>query len=432
MKNSKGLKSLFCLFWKDTTLQSLSLLLLRGVFKLFQFVFLFLVAHYLSQEEFGDFTFVAGVVNLIVQPTLILSLVVARLSCSYPLENRLANMRWLLVHGKKRICIAFILIATAFYLLDPALSIIGNLGTRGAFAVAGVTIAGTILFNYYLGFVQALEAFKAIGILFASLGLSMLLLGGAAVGLDMGMLGVLSGEALSRIALLIAAVWIILRLLPVQSVRPPKRSFHVYRYGAILFITMLAFFVSFSMDTIVVKTLFNRTEAGYYLRLDFIGKMIFLLGSTFAVIIFPRVCKACEVNADPKPLLYRYGLLFAVGLAASFLFLALFSDNIFRILYEPDFDTDTMLLWTIAFARAIQSFFFILINYLSAMMPRYALWGTVTLAVAQGLGVMRFHNTPLQVITVNGIAVCFFTIVLVFFAMKYKRSPVETERLRSI
>ena len=202
--------------------ESVILLFLKTLFKICQFGFIFLMARYLSQEDFGDFQFVAGTINLITQPAVVLTLVVARIGCSFPLEFQLENIRWFFQQWKALIIALSCAIVLLFVVGDGVLIEFSKIEAHGSFAVAGITIVASLVFYYYMGFLQALESFKAIGLLFFLTGSVTFILGIAVVLGDLGILTVYGTEATARMIALVVTLWLISKSLPKQSL-PNRR-----------------------------------------------------------------------------------------------------------------------------------------------------------------------------------------------------------------
>ncbi len=373
-----------------------------------------LMARYLGQEEYGDFQFVAGVINLLAQPTMVMTLIVTRINCNFTGAAFKNNVKWFFKRYNWAALSIFLTSALLFTLLDRHFVTVGNVGTRGTFMVAGVTVSLSMVINYYLGFLQALEDFRGIGIIFLVIGIFTLLTGVVVVVTDAGILWAYASESVSRIIALAVLLWLIWNRLPANSQPASVKQFSISRYTFYLFFSMMAFFCAFNMDIFAVKGLFNRMLAGYYLRLDFVGKLMFLLGSTFAIIIFPRSSKEFENGGNPIGILMKGSVIYWGFSALVAICIVSFSDTMFSLIFGKSFDVDKTLLIMLISARICQSYIYILINYLAAIISRLMVYGMLAFVSCQFFLLYLFHETLIVVSACMLVSSLICTLVLLF------------------
>ena len=401
--------------------ESVLLIFFRMMFKVSQLGFLLLVARYLSQENYGDFQFIAGIINLISQPAIVLTLIIARIGCCFSESTQLGNMKFFFNQWKNRIIILFVITIAIFGAIDKPLGRIGRIETEGAIFFAGITIAATFVFNFIIGFFQAKESFLKIGILYFITGLAILLLCAVAVVTDLGTLSIYGTEAFGRVIALLIALFLIISLMPKEETPIGAKRIPSNEYNIWLFFTMIAFFIAYNMDILLVKAIFDRTTAGGYLRMDLAGKLMFMLGSTIAIIIFPKTSKAFNAKKNTTLVLFKGTIIFLFITCIAATVLIIFQTEIFSLIYGSSFDTHSKVLIFIILNRISEAYIFILINYLAAIMSSFILYCLSGLVLIQGIMLFANHDNLLQVAMNMAGASIACTIAMLIIVISFER-----------
>ncbi len=379
---------------------SVFLIVLRMMSKVLLFGFTLTLARYLSQKEFGDFQFILSFINIFVCPMIIITMVVARLGCSYTLETQMNNLRWLWKRGWLSLSVLFGFTVILSYFLDPWLIQFGKIESAGSGILAGIFIGISLFFYYGLGILQAIESFIAIGWLLL-FGASVTFVSGLVVrylGLNIlyGYLAQIIGLALSLLAMFI----VIQYKLPSRALQPGNHKFSVRKFSFLMLISVGSFFLLYNMDILASRIWFDRVDAGYYARLELIGKISFVLSSSIGLIIFPRVSKLHEKGEDPSKYLIRGSLLYFVFSAVTVVLILVFYKEIFAAIFGSSFVCNNTILLLILIAKTFQAYIFILINYEAAVIDRRMVFWVMGILAAEGMMFLLYHGS-LQQIPVN-------------------------------
>lgn len=353
---------------KVLSLDSLLLVGLRTLSKFLLLIFVLLCARSLGQADFGDFQFVDTLTVQVLQLLVVVSMVVTRVGCCFPEADLAAHLRWFHRRAHGRMLLAALALAGLGALIDAPMRQAFSVAAPGCFAAAGATVGAYMLFCYYMGLLQALERFRAIGALFLAMGLVSLLLGAALFTGALGGLGVFQACAAitaGTLAATLGGLALVRRALPRgRALAPPRLPSLGFAWVYLAAIGL--FLLMHNLDIWVTKFLLDRSEAGYYARFEFVGKIIFMISSSLTIILFPKVGKAHERGADPRHYLTRvlagFGLLTAAFAA---LVLGLF-DVISPAMFGQDLSAGLGVLALVILAKAAQSLVFILINYEAA------------------------------------------------------------------
>lgn len=369
----------------------------KTVFKILVFLFTILVAKHFSEEEFGDFQFVCSIINVLSQPTVIISLIIARIGCSFQDGSRPNNLRFFLNKNRKWLLFLIIVVPIIFWLFDSSLANIAKVGARGSFVFAGILISCTFVLNFLIGILQSLEKFYAIGFLFLLLGVLNIILGFFMVNFGLGIVYAYVVQAFAVITALLSAYLIIHRMLPGAGLEIGVNTFSVPHFSYLAMISVGIFFFLYNMDIIASKMFFDRADAGYYARLALIGKISFLLASSLALVIFPKVSKAYEAGSNPTPYLVKGTISFIILSIICFVAIISTAKGGAGYIFGNDFEINMTILILIVISGICQSYIYILINYGTAII-NYGILGIMgCVMIFQGIFFLKYHDSLFQI-----------------------------------
>lgn len=381
---------------KLISLDSLLLVGLRTLSKFLLLIFVLLCARLLSQEDFGDFQFVDTLTVQALQLLVVAAMIVTRIGCCFPEASRGGNLRWLHDRSHAKMLLAAAALAALGVALDPFMRQTFLVEARWCFAASGLTVGAYMLFCYYMGMLQVLERFRAIGVLFLVMGLVPLALAALLFPGGVDVLEAYACVSAGTVAATAAAWLIVRRALPARPV-PVGTAMPRLDFAWVYILAIGLFLIMHNMDIWATKLFLDRSGAGYYARFEFVGKIIFMISSSLTIILFPKVGKAHEHGDDPHHYLLRclrgFGLLtvlFAGGTIGLF-------DVISPIMFGKDLSDGLALLSVVILAKSAQSLVFILINYEAARGGKSMLpWLAMALALETTLFIV-FGISPAAV-----------------------------------
>lgn len=402
------------------------LFLCKLVFKVFLLAFILIVARCLDQGDFGDFQFVSAIVNLCSQPTLLFTIIVARVGCSFPTETQGGNLRWYFQRRRRVLWGGAVAVWFLFFVLGVWLAPLAKIEAQSVFFLAGSMVVAAALFNYYLGFLQSLERFVAIGLLFVLLGVANLLLGLGIPLLGLGLQGALGVQALATVVGLAACWRVVDRILPRQPISPRTRQHALSRSHLWILAVVLLFYLTASLDVLVVKVLYSRVQAGHYLRLELLGKILFLLASSLGMVIFPLVMRAAQEGRDTRNYLVQGSLYFCLVsllLWSSGLF---FRDQWLELVFGTKIGADWKVVGLLIGSRVFQAYILMLIYYGAVFLERLALAAMLGMLVGEALLLWQFHDSLLAVAFSSAAASLAGAVFLLWLSLQV-RSKVPTD-----
>lgn len=396
-------------------------------FKAFLLAFTLMLARYLSQEDFGDFQFVSSIVNFLTQPTIVFSMIVTHIGFSFPPETRNENLRWLFRIGHVASIAVLLVIVTLFWSLDSWLIEKADVVRQGSFIVASFIIVANIALNVYLGFLQVFYKFKTIGVSFLIMGVLTVFFGAA---LYIWKLDVIYAYAIQAAASVLAAIFVIVMLnalLPSRVVPRRGFSFQTIKFSIKMGASLVIFFAMLNMDIIAVKFLFDRVDAGFYLRMEFVGKVFFVAASSLGSILFTKASKETAAGRDPHGILVKGNLLYGVMSAVIVVVVFVYPEGIVHAIFGAEAQVDTRLLLIILSARLLQSYVFILLNFSGAFVNRWMMVILGGLLSFQSLLFLLFHDT-IESMAINAlIPAALGCICLIAYTIVRRRQLFENE-----
>lgn len=172
-----------------------------------------------------------------------------------------------------------------------------------------VLIAISVLLAYWgtvnIGFLQARLSFKTISVTNVSAAAIKIILGFSFVLLGLGINGALFGYIFSFIVPIVVVIYLLRKQLFLKREGDLKFSYReLASYGIPSSVIVFCLNAYISTDIILVKHLFNPTEAGLYAGLSLIGKVIFYLTSPITTVMFPLIINKFNRGENYKNLLF--------------------------------------------------------------------------------------------------------------------------------
>jgi O-antigen/teichoic acid export membrane protein len=310
-------------------------------------------------------------------------------------------------------------------LLDPYLREYGKISTTWAFFPVSITIAGSAAIQFYSGFLQSLQHFVAMGAVLFLSALIVALTGGTAAIMDAGMFSIYSSEAIGRIGGLLLLYWLLRKALSGKSVKPQYLPEGLTSFALVTLLTTVVFFLMTTLDILSVKYYFSSEEAGYYLRIEFVGRLLFLVGSTIATILLPRVATNYYNGTSSRRFLAKSSLLFISFSTLCALGIFIFKETAFGIIFGKSFSPNTSIVFLLLFSRIAHAYLFILVNYfIGTSQLKFSLIIAAYTAI-QTIFALMFHEHITQLALSSAIcsACCAATLILAIIRFKQNNIP---------
>ncbi len=362
-------------------------------FKGFLLIFTFLLATHLSQGDFGDFQFISSIVNLIAQPSIAFTLMATRISFKTPADDRIPTIRWLLDKTLLIGAVFGICIIAIFGFMDPVLRTYASVSMNNSLTLASAIVVPAMILNLVIGYAQALGSFAWVAATFYLMGIITAVLGIAIVVFDLGVLSAYGAQAVANVLALIFLIVVLVVKLPDTRRKLDRFILEDVKFCMKAMLSMLVFFAFLNFDIFMAKGIFNRIDAGFYLRTEFIAKFFFVLASGVGMVLFTFSVSDRETGAAAIAKLKRGFLYFFVLSTIGLVILYFMSPIIFRLLYGPEFSPGGSLVGGILFARFAQAVIFVILGLLGNAINR---WCIITLLAAMMCEFLILRASPMQ------------------------------------
>ena len=144
-------------------------------------------------------------------------------------------------------------------------------------------------------------------------------------------------------------------------------------------LSMLVFFAFLNFDIFMAKGMFDRIDAGFYIRTELIAKFFFVFASGVGMVLFTFSVSDRGAAEAAIAKLKRGLLYFLILSTAGLVFLYLLSPFVFNLLYGETFAPGEPLVGGILLARFAQAVIFVILSLLGNAINR---WSIVTLLAA--------------------------------------------------
>ncbi|MEI6149127.1 MAG: glycosyltransferase [bacterium] len=248
--------------------------------------------------------------------------------------------------------------------------------------------------------VQAFEWAATIGNSWAVIrlvtGLLLVLAGlGVAGGLTAHLVGVLAGG--------VGAV-LICRSILGRAWPKAERPAGLYRYMVGYMGAFAAYGLLANADVVLVKHYFHADQAGLFAKAAMVARIVFFLPSPVAAAMFPKVTSAGESSQASRRTLFKGMALAGLIVGAAGMVCLALPGLILRILAGGVHPGQVAWVRGMVVALAPLTMVMLILNYELAQRRFRITIPLVLCAAGYLLGVMRWHETPLQIVAVLGVA----------------------------
>lgn len=283
------------------------------------FVYHAVAGRMLGAAVYGEVASLIALYAVLMTPTYILILVLARYAATLKAEANPGGIRHIMFRASKVMALPSLLAVVVTALLAQPAAAFLHLGSSVPLVWLGVAVAMVWQLAVPRGVLQGVQDF---GGLSANLSLEMVVrtcvlfgLLEAGLGVTGSMIAVLAGVAFTY-GLGMVSLKGVLR---VASQRVPLRA--MAGFSATAACGTLGILLLYNLDVILAKHFLSAHQAGIYGALNKIGTIIYFLTLSISQVLFPRVVEAIAHNRHPgRLLLMSVGIIGLLGLGAVALF----------------------------------------------------------------------------------------------------------------
>ena len=296
--------------------------------------------------------------------------------------------------------------------------------TASMFVVFGIGIPVYFVMSVNRGIFQGLKEFKNLSITYQSEMISRLVITLILILFFTGQSSVLvaTGIAISFFFALIPLKkdTFSFRLVKVLSDKDKKR--------VLKFILLTAFYectqiIINNSDILLVKHYFDSYNAGLYASLALIGRVVYFVAWMFVMILLPTVVQKQKDGLPHAHVLTKYVAYISALSACIVLSCYFFPNLIINLMFGSEYLTMGALLWKYALATSLFAISNIFAYYFLSLDKYIPVVLSGILGIAQVVFIIFFHNSLLQVVIMQIIAMSILLIVqmIYFFSVKKAR-----------
>ena len=307
------------IFVKNNKLARSSLIVFVGSFfgGFGGYLYNMIMGRMLGPADYGILASLTSLFYILSVPSGTLSVVVSRNVAELAARGELVRLRQFIGKLNKWFIAIGAAIFVLFVYLSPFVAGFLNISSIVPVAIVGILFGVSFIGAVNMAALQGMQKFfhfSMNGILSSA---AKLVLAIAFVWVGWGVNGALGAQAVAAV-IAVARAWSCLNL-PKPSAAPPAFLMDIapmVDFAKPVFLSTLAIATLYNIDVVLVKHFFEPTMAGYYGVLSLLGKIVFFITGSVAIVLFPAVVQRRSRNEKHDHIL-KYSALLVLAAALS-------------------------------------------------------------------------------------------------------------------
>jgi len=386
-----------------------------------------LMGRMLGPELFGELIVTISLVLILAVPSAPLQTAAARFSAIYQAQDSLKSIKQVFRYLTKIMSIIGLgLIILTLVFASQIQSFLNLSSINYVYFLAGISIV-MLVAGITKGILQGLKKFSHLSAAFVLESVGRIILAVILVFLGYKVAGALAGFLVSLILGYFLTIYFLKDIIKKPSSHQNELEVgheikEVWQYVLLSFLGFLFLNILLNIDIILVKHYFSSFNAGIYSALATLGRIVFLLISLLAGIIFPVVVFKQEKNQN-----YFHSLkkaMFISLLIGGFicLFFFLFSEQFILLFFGSEYLDGTLSLGYYSLAMTLFGFIFLLSYFFMALNKFKFLYVLAIGSILEVVLIILWHESFLQIISMFSIAFTFTLVGLGFLIFLQKRA----------
>ncbi len=274
--------------------------------------------------------------------------------------------------------------------------------------IVGMIIVSMMVLPLNRGVMQGLQRFGKLGTNYIIEGLGKIGFGISLVVMGLALHGALAAILLSYI---LAYIFTFPALKDMLKREAQKTSLRIISKGSVTTAAvLLSLTLFYSLDALLVKHFFDATNAGYYMAVSLMGKVIFFGSYSIVLVMFPKAMESSYLKKRDHGVLQKSVLLIAMFSIPLILFYSLFPYIAITMFFGSKYYAIKSMVGMFAILMAVFSINNALAFYKMSTDPgRGLVPGLLFFNIMQVVLIIMFHETLMQVILAS------MTVMLVMF-----------------
>ena len=405
-------------FYRDTFF----LFFATMIMNLGSFLYHFIMGRFLGPEQYSILGVILSFVYIFFVGSYVLQTSISKFVAEFRVKNQLENIKSLYTKALKKVIIfgiiLFILFSTASFFLSNLLNIPLSL-----ILLFGLSIPFMLLLGVTRGLLQGVQNFKLLGYNFILETFSKFVLGFVLVFLGFNIFGAVFGIIAGYIIPFLFLVYILKKYFS-KSVNNFSSKV-VYNYSIPVFFVLIFLTLFYSLDVLFVKYYFDSLNAGYYVAVALLGRIVFFASSSIVFVLFPKVVEQHTMGKSDFRLLKKALLLITILCVFLFLIYFFLPKLIVLILFGEKYFGIIPYIPVFAIIMALFSYVYVLSFYNLSINRIKFIYALAVLFILEIALFILFHNTIWHILFVllGLISATFIFMIIYTFFMPKSRSP---------
>jgi len=327
------------------------------------FFFHFTMGRMLGPAEYGILGVLMSIIYIVTAPLTTIQTVITKFTAQFRAKHMLEEIKCLFIQSLKKMFVFSIIVTAILIIFSGPIAKFFNIADRNI--IISFSLLFLVIFTLAInrGFLQGYEKFRA-------LGLSYVLEGGLRI--TLAIIFVWFGWRIFGAVIALLFGFLMSFLFTLFLLKRPKKfkrveSKEIYRYSVpvLVSITMLTFI--FNIDVLLIKHYMPAVEAGLYVALATLSKIIFWAGSSISFVMFPKVAERFAAGKKYFSVFKKsLVMVSAVSIIGLSIYLAIPKFAVF-LLYGEQYLAIVGDIRMMALAMTFLSFSYLIINYFLAI-----------------------------------------------------------------
>ncbi len=374
------------------------------------YVYHLIIGRMLGPSSYGELSAVLSVLGLLFTSFNFLGLVIVK----FVSAAKEKEIHFIFTWFTKKSVKAGILISAIFLLISPILNNFLHLKIATTLLVVPIVLFAFLAF-VYRSFAQGLLKFWLVVVATNLDLITRLLIGLILIKLGFSVFGAVFGIVMSELV-----TYVYLKKYVTKHIKKGKDAditfaAKVFKYSIpILFATLTTNSI-FTTDVILVKHFFNSHDAGIYASLSTLGRIIFYGTGPVSAVMFPLIAKRFSRKQNSNKV-FLLSFLMTLGISLGVLLIYyLFPVLSIKILFGQEYLDGSKYLFLFGIFMTLFALSSLIFNYFLSIEQTKVVYISIVVSLMQIIGILIWHGSIYQVITVSIYSTLVFLIALISY-----------------
>ena len=388
---------------------------------IFVFLYHFYMGRFLGPANYSIIGAILSIAYIFNIPLTTIQTGIAKFVANFKTKNKFNEISYLFKSSLKRLFGYGLIILFLFLIFSKFIADYLKIDILSLIILAPFIIF-ILLVPVIRGMLQGLQKFKDFGINLISEGVSKFFLGILFVVIGFSVNGAISAITLSFIIAFFIGFFPLKKLMAKKLKKFNTKE--IYKYSTPVLLMLIGLTALYTIDIILVKHFFKDIEAGQYVAISTLAKILFFGSYSITQVMFPKVSELFIMKRPHKHLLYKSLLMMLLVLIPAILIYFLFSKFIINIVYgEAYLDVANLLGWFAVIMGLFSLIYTIAFYNLSINKTKFLII-LILFNLLEIILINIFHNTLTQIIIILIIIMSLLFIIIFLQTMLAKDDKI--------